>query len=171
MKNKILVTIAALLFISVCSFAQRVNPTEQPIKVVDEFRQQMGNGLLKLKSNHLPLGKVSHAATRIDTLMVLNNSETDMKLTFDRVPKYITVKTSKETIKPQEKAGIIVTFNASQHVDGNGKQQWGPANNRINVIINDDKEGSKRNIIQMVRLLLKALLRTESLKAPTKGII
>ncbi len=127
--------------------AQRVSPQSQPIKVVDEFRQQMGNGLLKLKSNHLPLGRIPHIKSKTDTLQVLNNSDNDMTLTFDRVPKHIVIKSEPATIKPHEQASIIVTYDASKNTDANGKQQWGPSSNRINVIINGDKEGSRRNLL------------------------
>lgn len=147
MKSKFLIVIAMLFFISISNYAQRVEPVEQPIKVVDEFRQQMGNGLLKLKSNHLPLGQVSNVEIKTDSLLVINNSEEDMVLTYDRVPAYITVKTVPEVIKPQQQAAIFITYDASKNVDGNNKQQWGAINDRINVIINGDKDGSARNII------------------------
>lgn len=121
--------------------------TPKPKTITDEFRNQMANGDLRLKTNYLVLGKISNKNTKTDSILVLNSSKDNIKLTFENVPKYITVKSVPSVIKPNKRALIVVTYNASLNKNAKGEQQWGNLNSRINVIINGNVENVRKNPI------------------------
>jgi hypothetical protein len=117
------------------------NVIPKPQSVADQYRQQMSNGQFRLKKNFFSLGNVMNSKIKKDSTAVINNSESDLKISFKNVPKFVTVAAVPEVLKPKEKGKIYVTYDASKNVDGNGAQQWGSQNTRVNVVINDKVDG------------------------------
>ena len=102
--------------------------TPKPRTLEDDYPTQMSG--LRLKSNHIALIKVFTTEVKTDSLQVINTSNEDLKLSFEKVPNHITIKAVPEVIKPNGKGKIVATYDGSKQTD------WGFVMNRINLIIN-----------------------------------
>jgi len=102
--------------------------TPKPRTLEDDYPTQMSG--LRLKSNHIALIKVFTTEVKTDSLQVINTSNEDLKLSFEKVPNHITIKAVPEVIKPNGKGKIVATYDGSKQTD------WGFIMDRINLIIN-----------------------------------
>ena len=119
---------------TILTITGEVTPREKGIE--DYYPKDFGG--LRLKSAHLALNNVYNTKVVTDTIGVVNMTEAPMKVTFQNVPKHITVKMEPETLaakKSNEKMGqtgkIYITYDAKQ------KNDWGFVQDRISVVVND----------------------------------
>ncbi len=110
--------------------------TPKPKTLEDDYPTLMSG--LRLKSNQIAFIKVFTTEVKTDSLQVLNTSNEDLKLTFEKVPNHITIKAVPETIKPNGKGNIIATY------DGTKQTDWGFIMDRIDLIVNGKFDASNR---------------------------
>jgi len=100
----------------------------KPRTIEDDYHYAMGP--LRLKSNHLAFGNLKNTATEEKQLEVINNSDGDIQVAFQRVPKHVTIKMEPSVLKPNEKGLIVATYNAPMRND------WGFVIDRMTLEIN-----------------------------------
>ncbi len=113
-----------------------VSPKER--KIEDIYAQTMGD-FLRLKNNHLAFTKLKNTEKKTLQIEIFNTSKEDMKITFERVPKYFEIKTIPEIIKAGEKGVIQGTYDAVK------QDKFGFASKRIGVLIDGKKVEIKKN--------------------------
>ena len=118
-----------------------VTPREKGIE--DFYPKAFGE--LRLKTSHLAFNKVYNNSVVTDTLGIVNMGDKDLEITFENVPAHITIEVSPKKLaakKPNAKKGelgvITVTYDATK------KKDWGFSMDRINVIINGEKNNKNR---------------------------
>lgn len=100
----------------------------KPRTIEDDYHYAMGP--MRLKSNHLAFGNLKNTATAEKQLEVINNSDENVLVAFERVPKHITIKMEPSVLKPKEKGLIVATYNAPMRND------WGFVIDRMTLDIN-----------------------------------
>jgi hypothetical protein len=88
---------------------------------------------ISLETSNIGFTKILNTEVKTDTVHVLNTSGENVKLSFEKVPAYIKIKTGSEYIKAKGKGFIIVTFYA------NVAKYWGFRSDNISVVINGNK--------------------------------
>jgi hypothetical protein len=118
-----------------------VTPREKGIE--DFYPKQFGD--LRLITSHLAFAKVFNNQTVTDTIGIINMSANPMEITFENVPEHITISVSPKKlagIKANETKGqtgvITVTYDASK------KGDWGFVMDRVDLIINGEKQSQNR---------------------------
>ncbi len=111
-----------------------VNP--KPKTIEDDYPTLMSG--LRLKSNHIALIKVFKTEVKTDSLLVLNTTNEDLKLTFEKVPNHITIKAVPEVLKPNAKGKIVATYDGSKQTD------WGFVMDRIDLVVNGKFDANNR---------------------------
>ena len=104
----------------------------KPRTVEDDYRYAMGP--MRLKSNHLAFGNLKNTQTAEKELEVINTSEENVDLEFERVPKHIAIKAEPSTLKPGETGVIYASYNAP------GRNDWGFVIDRMGLKINGVSE-------------------------------
>lgn len=106
-------------------------------KTIDDLYQYTVNGL-KFKSNHLAMTKVYKNSSKTENLELFNPTKKPITVEFDNIPKHITFEKTKVMVKPNEKTSIKVTYFGSK-VDA-----WGFTTNRIQMIVDGNRESKNR---------------------------
>ena len=101
--------------------------TPKPRTIEDEYRYSMG--ALRLKANHLAFGTVNNTGKKDYRMEIINNSDKQINLGFQKVPGHIDIKFVPEVLKPKEKGSIVATYDAAE------KNDWGMLIDRINVMV------------------------------------
>lgn len=96
-------------------------------------------GPLRLETNHLAFQKISYKETKTDTVSVYNPGEAAVAISFQRVPKHITIKAEPVSLKPKGKGIILVTYNAQ------AKEDWGFVIDRIPIIFDNNFDPKNRD--------------------------
>jgi len=112
------------------------NVSARPKTIEDEYPQTMGD--LRLRSNHLALTRVFNNEVKTESLPIYNQSKSPMRLSFEEIPSHITIKTEPAVIQPEQAGVIVATYDANKIND------WGFVMNRVNVIINGEKDMRNR---------------------------
>ncbi|MCG8410863.1 MAG: DUF1573 domain-containing protein [Bacteroidales bacterium] len=99
--------------------------------VNDYYPKTIGN--LRLETNHFAFVKVYNNQIKKDTLKIFNSSDSKMTISFENVPSYLTLKTSKSVLNPKEKAFIVGEY------DGNKVNDWGFITSRVKVKVNNQQ--------------------------------
>ncbi|MFA8432927.1 MAG: DUF1573 domain-containing protein [Marinifilaceae bacterium] len=105
----------------------KVIPRVKTVK--DLYPQEMAG--LRLKSRHLSFTRVKNSDKKEASLKIVNTSEEPLRLTFNRVPAHLTIKTEPEVLKPNEKGEIVAVYDASK------KHDWGFVIDYVDLKIND----------------------------------
>lgn len=100
----------------------------KPRTIEDDYNYAMGP--MRLKSNHLAFGNLKNTSTAEKQLEVINNSDKDVTIDFERVPGHVTIKAEPASLKPKQKGLIVATYSAPQRND------WGFVIDRMNLSIN-----------------------------------
>jgi len=100
----------------------------KPRTIEDDYRYVMGP--LRLKSNHLAFGNLKNTAKGEKRLEVVNNSDKDLEIAFQRVPKHVSISAIPSKLKPKEKGFIVASYDAPLRND------WGFVIDRMNLNIN-----------------------------------
>ncbi|MDD3686977.1 MAG: DUF1573 domain-containing protein [Bacteroidales bacterium] len=118
-----------------------VTPREKGIE--DFYPKAFGE--LRLKTSHLAFTKVYNNQTVTDTIGIVNMSENPMEITFENVPEHITISVSPKKLagkKPNESKGQIGVITVTY--DGSKKNDWGFVMDRVDIIINGEKQSQNR---------------------------
>lgn len=100
----------------------------KPRTIEDDYHYSMGP--MRLNSNHLAFGNLKNTSTAEKQLEVINNSDENVEIAFQRVPGHVTIKAVPSTLKPKQKGVIVATYKAPQRND------WGFVIDRMNLSIN-----------------------------------
>ncbi len=111
----------------------------KPRTIEDDYRYSMG--ALRLKANHLAFGNVANTSKKDYQLEVVNTSDTEISLGFERIPGHLDVKFKPSVLKPNEKGLIVAKYDASM------KKDWGMLIDRINVTVNGTSDRNFRLVI------------------------
>jgi hypothetical protein len=87
-------------------------------------------GPMRLKSNHLAFGNLKNTVTTEKSLEVINTSDKDVEVAFQKVPRHITIKMEPALLKANQKGIIVATYSAPVRND------WGFVIDRMNIDIN-----------------------------------
>lgn len=108
------------------TIAGEVEP--KPRTIEDDYRYAMGP--MRLKSNHLAFGNLKNTASNQKSLEVINTSDKEVKVAFQRVPSHITISMKPTVLKPKQKGTIVATYKATMRND------WGFVIDRMSLEIN-----------------------------------
>lgn len=100
----------------------------KPKTIEDDYRYAMGP--MRLKSNHLAFGNLKNTSAVEKRLEVINNSDQDVKVAFQKVPQHVVIAMQPAVLKPKQKGEIVATYNAPLRND------WGFVIDRMNLDIN-----------------------------------
>lgn len=118
-----------------------VTPREKGVE--DFYPKAFGD--LRLRTSHLAFTKVYNNQIATDTIGVVNMGAEPISISFENVPEHITI-----SIKPEKLAGKKTDDNLGQTgiitvtYDGNKKNDWGFSMDRIDVVINGEKNSQNR---------------------------
>jgi hypothetical protein len=108
------------------TIAGEVEP--KPRTIEDDYRYAMGP--MRLKSNHLAFGNLKNTSSIEKSLEVINNSDKEVSVAFQRVPKHIKIAMKPAVLKPKQKGVLTATYHAPQRND------WGFVIDRMSLEIN-----------------------------------
>jgi hypothetical protein len=108
------------------TIAGEVEP--KPRTIEDDYRYAMGP--IRLKSNHLAFGNLKNTGSNKKSLEVINNSDQDVKVVFQKVPEHIKISMEPALLKAKQKGQIVATYNAPIRND------WGFVIDRMPLEIN-----------------------------------
>lgn len=115
----------------------QVRPREKTVEEI--YRRKIGE--LGIANSHLSFGKVLVDQTKVDTIKVFNFSSEPLRISFENLPKHISVLSIPNEIKAKEKGSIVLSFDAGKVID------WGFVIDRVKLKIND--ENVQGNIISL----------------------
>jgi hypothetical protein len=87
-------------------------------------------GQIRFESNHLAFTTIRKTEKKIRVMKVINPSQEPVKVEFEGVPAYLSIKCSPETLKPGGKGLIEGTYDATQNPG------WGNVSNMIRIKLN-----------------------------------
>lgn len=119
----------------------------KPLTIADQYPRAIGSLGLRAKNNYFTFGAITNKQTKTDTLKLVNTGTEKLKISFNNVPAYLTLKADKEVLKANEKCNVLITYFPQKNVTTEGKQIWGDQNMRFNLVINDDLVDANRNSI------------------------
>jgi hypothetical protein len=85
---------------------------------------------IRFESNHLAFANVKKTEKKIRVMQLINVSKTPIKLEFDQLPPYLTLRTDPQTLKPGQKGIVEGTYDATK----NGA--WGNATDMVKMKLN-----------------------------------
>jgi hypothetical protein len=105
-----------------------VSPRAKTLEEI--YRRKIGE--LGVSNSHLSVGKVFVDEIKVDTLKLYNFDSNPLRLTFEMIPKHITILSSPDVLEPHKEGNVIIAF------DANKLNDWGFVINRIRVKVNDE---------------------------------
>jgi len=96
--------------------------------IQEKYPRKMGS--LRLKSHHLSFARIKHKQLQRDSLGIVNASNEPMRISFERVPKHITLSTRPQVLQPGEKGYIHGSYDPNQIND------WGFRMDRARLQVN-----------------------------------
>ena len=137
--------------ISVLIIEGDVIPRE--LSIEDIYRWQVGE--LRFKSNHMAFTDIVRGDKKIRVMEVINTSDKDVKLGFERIPAHIAIAAKPGVLKPGQKGIVEATYNSEL------KNDWGYVNDLVRIVLNDEV---KNNLYMVVSANL-----VEDFKSMTKA--
>ncbi len=119
---------------SILKITGEVLPRVKTVK--DYYPKTMGD--LRLETNHMAFVTVYSDQMKTDKVKIKNTSDSKMKITLDKVPKYLKLTAVPEVLKPGEEGYLLGVY------DGTKVNDWGFITDRIIVKINDEFKNSNR---------------------------
>jgi hypothetical protein len=95
---------------------------------------------LRMKSTQIAFNNIAPAAKGTVTTEVYNSTTAPIKIEFNEIPKFVTIKITPETIQPQGKAMIEATYDAAI------KNDWGFVFDRVGVVIDGKPSANKISV-------------------------
>ncbi len=112
---------------------------------VDMYPHEIGP--LRIRSNHVPLGRVAPGTVSYDTVGVINLTDEELEITFSGVPPHLSFSAEPPKISPGERGVVEVRFDAGM------KGEWGTVTDNIRVLVNGKSTG--RNILYVSANILE----------------
>jgi len=143
------------------TIAGEVEP--KPRTIEDDYRYAMGP--MRLKSNHLAFGNLKNTSSSEKQLELINTSDKDVKVAFQRVPKHVTIKMVPALLKPGQKGVIVASYSAPLRND------WGFVIDRMPMDINGKTERTYSLVVSAnIEEDFSALSEAELAKAPVVNV-
>jgi len=114
----------------VLRIAGEVMPREKTVE--DYYPKTFGE--LRLETNHFAFVQVKNNQIKRDTLKIFNASSSGMEVSFENVPKYLTLRVSSKVLNPGEKGYIVGEYNGAKAND------WGFITDRVKVVVRNHEE-------------------------------
>ncbi|MBN2667905.1 MAG: DUF1573 domain-containing protein [Bacteroidales bacterium] len=107
------------------------------VKTVDDnYKYSIGD--LKLKSNHVAMTKIASNSTKTEPIEFYNPTNKPISVSFDEIPKHITIDKIDFIVEPQKTQLVQVTYN------GTLKKDFGFVSDRIMLIVNKERDPKNR---------------------------
>jgi hypothetical protein len=103
-----------------------VTPHEKTIEELFTFPV----GAIRFESNHLAFTNVKKTEKKIRVMQLVNTSAAPVKIEFDGLPVYLTLKANPETLKPGQKGLVEGSYDATKNVG------WGNVSDMIKIKLN-----------------------------------
>lgn len=113
--------------------------------IAEDYKFQMGPIRMKKRNIHFP--EIYKNETKTDKIEIINTSKEPVTVTFNKkrtTPRYLKMKCTPETLKPDEKGIIEVSYNAAE------KNDWGYVYDRVYLSFNDQTDYNNRLNISAV---------------------
>ncbi len=101
-------------------------------------------GGLGLKAKVIQMNNVDKGKIQTRSIDILNTTKNSIKPTIENLPLYISATISPETLKPNEEAKILFTFDSKKCT------QWGPVSDEMYMVVNGNKKISEEYKILIV---------------------
>ena len=135
----------------------------KPRTIEDDYRYAMRP--LRPKSNHLAFGNLKNTASMEKQLEVINTSDKDLKVAFQRVPGHVNIKMVPAQLKPQQKGMIVATYSAPLRND------WGFVIDRMPMDINGKTDRTYSLVVSAkIEEDFSALSEAELANAPVLNV-
>ena len=135
----------------------------KPRTIEDDYRYVMGP--MRLKSNHLAFGNLKNTGTSEKRLEVINTSDENVKVSFQKVPKHVVISMKPDQLKPNQKGEIVATYNAPLRND------WGFVIDRMSLDINGTTDRTYSLVISAnIEEDFSALSAAELANAPVLSV-
>jgi len=99
---------------------------------------------VSLKTRVLQMNNIEKGKSQTRTLEFQNTSKSDLKVSIDDLPQYITATSSPTILKPNDEGKITFTFNSLNC------KQWGPVTDEVYLTLNGSKKVSDEFKIMLV---------------------
>jgi len=109
------------------------------VTIEDEYRFAFGT--IRMNMNHLSFGTVFKGKTQTKEVAVINISDQPQTVKLENVPSHISVKTSPETLAPNQKGIIEITYNSTK------KDDWGFMIDRMDIYTNGTTQNAHKLIV------------------------
>jgi hypothetical protein len=103
--------------------------------IEDKYPQSIDG--LRMKATQIAFNNIAPNAKATQTAEVYNSTDTPMKVTFNEIPKFVTIKITPEVIQPKGIALIEATYDAAI------KNDWGFVFDRVGLVLNDKPSTNK----------------------------
>lgn len=103
----------------------------RPKTVADYYPKKIED--LRLETSHLAFVKVYNDQIKIDSLKIFNDGESNLELTFGKVPDYVSLEVIPKVLKPGQKGVIVGKY------DGTKVNDWGFLTSRLDIYFNGEK--------------------------------
>jgi hypothetical protein len=115
---------------------------------------------LRMKVTQIAFNNIAPAEKATQTTEVYNSTAAPMKVAFNEIPKFVTIKITPEVIQPQGKAIIEASYDAAV------KNDWGFVFDRIGLVINDKPAANKISISANIQEDFSKLTEEQKKNAP-----
>ena len=88
-------------------------------------------GAVRFQSNHLAFTNVKKSEMKLARMQIINTSKAPVKVEFDEVPPFLSLKVNPETLKPGQEGIVEGVYNATKN-----PEVWGNATNMVKVKLN-----------------------------------
>jgi hypothetical protein len=112
--------------VTTLSIKGEVIPREKTVEELFSFQV----GPIRFAGNNLAFANVKKNGKKSMVMQIVNPSASPVKIEFDQLPAYVTLKANPETLKPRQKGNIEGTY------DGTKNQGWGSASDPVKIKLN-----------------------------------
>lgn len=111
-----------------------VTPKAQ--KIEDQYQVDMDG--LRLKKQHVYFNSINYPDSKTERISIVNNTKSDMSISFKGVPSYVNVVASPAKLKAGEKGTIDVEYNSKN------SDEWGSFSENFFVVVNGKSVEDKK---------------------------
>ncbi len=115
------------------------NVTPKPITIEDEYRFAFGP--IRLNMNHLSFGTVNKGKSQVKEVAMINTTDQPQTVKLQNVPVHLAVKAIPETLGPNQKGVIEISYNSAT------KDDWGFMIDRMDIYINGTTQNAYKLIV------------------------
>jgi hypothetical protein len=143
-----------------------------PKQIADNPAFPVSLGDIRAKSKIVQMNNVNKGMTQVRTFDIQNSAKTQLKLSVENLPAYLSASISPEVIKPNEEGKITFTFNSKNCT------QWGPLADDVYLVLNGQKRFSDEYKITVIsnvvedfsKMTLDQKRKAPILEIPTRTI-